>query len=81
MIDGLGFAMSLQFRHDGASGWVYRRDQIGPALPATAAERARYVRWYGWITLSAVPLLLAMVIAFALIADRLFPDPTNNQGR
>lgn len=80
MIEGLGFGMSLQFKPDGAGGWVYRRDQIGAPLPVTPAERDGYIRWYGWITLSAVPLLMAMVFVFALVSTTLWPNPSNNQG-
>lgn len=79
MLEGLGFAMALQFKPDGNGGWLYRKDQTGAPLPATAAERDSYVRWFGWITLSSLPLFMVAMIAMAFVFDRSFPNPTNSQ--
>lgn len=80
MISALGFAMALQFKPDGKGGWLYRKDQTGAPLPATAAERDGYVRWYGWIVVSSLAVLMGTMMIGALIANWINPDPTNNQG-
>ena len=63
----LAFAMALQFEADGQGGYLYRKDQTGPALPASAAERDRHVARFGWLMLFAPVLYLLEVILLALI--------------
>lgn len=79
-MEALGFAMALQFKPDGKGGWLYRKDQTAAPVPATQAERDSYVRWYGWIVLGSLPLLMALIIGQAFVLDQLLPSPTNTQG-
>lgn len=80
MIHGLGFAMALQFKPDGRGGFLYRRDQIGPALAATAAERDGYIRWMGWMVLVGAVLYFAGMVGMAMLADRLITSDSNTVG-
>lgn len=80
MLETLGFAMAVQFKPDGKGNWLYRKDQTGAPIPVTKDERDRHVRRYGWITLSSLPLFMALVIGTSMVFANLFPDPTNVQG-
>ena len=81
----LGFAMAVQFApdrlmgaHKRPGGWLYRKDQTGPALPVTQAERDRHVRRYGWIMLGAFPLLFGLGLTFAFLAAEFLPHTLTN---
>ena len=74
MIESLGVATALQFKPDGKGGYLYRRDQIGPALPATAAEREAHVRRMGWMVVLGFVLYFAAVVALAAVAQRFVGD-------
>lgn len=77
---GLGFAMAMQFKPDGRGGFVYRKDQKGPPLPATREERDRYVRWYGWIVISSVFVLSGLIMLGATVAWKIEPNPSDLGG-
>lgn len=80
MISALGFGMAAQFKPDGKGGWLYRKDQKGPPIPTTREERDRHVRRFGWITLIALPLFMAMVMLLALVATGIAPNPSDTVG-
>lgn len=78
MIEGLGYAMALQFKPDGKGGWLYRKDQTGAPVPATQEERDRFVRRMGWVVLSSLPLFTGLVIVFSLIMTNRVPESASN---
>ncbi|TRW14241.1 hypothetical protein [Glacieibacterium frigidum] len=80
MIDGLGFGMALQFKPDGKGGYLYRRDQIGAAIPATTAERDGYVRWMGWMVVLGFFLYFGGMIGLAWLADRFVTSDSDAVG-
>ena len=80
MIDGLGFPVALQFKADGKGGYLYRKDQVGPGIAATAAERDRHVRWMGWMVILSFFGLFAGVIAMAVIAEHVVTSDSNTVG-
>ena len=77
MIELLGFPMALQFKRHQGFDWVYRKDQVGQAIPVTNAERDRYVRGYCWIMITGPFLLFLVVAVGAWIADKLFSSSSN----
>lgn len=78
MIEGLGFAMALQFKPDGKGGWLYRKDQTGAPIPATQEERDRFVRRFGWIVLSSLPLFMGLIIIFSIVMTSQVPESASN---
>ena len=78
MIGGLDFAMAVQFKADGRGGYLYRKDQTGPAIPATAAERDRHVAWMGWMIVVGAVLYFGGMILMAVLADRFITSDSNS---
>lgn len=80
MFDLLGLAVAVQFKPDGRGGYLYRRDQIGPALAATAAERDRHVSRMGWMMLLGTVLYMLGIIAMAVIAQQFVDSASASAG-
>lgn len=80
MLYGPGFPVAAQFKADGKGGYLYRKDQVGAAVAATAEERNRHVRRMGWMVLVGAILFFLGMILMAVLADRLIGDPSNTVG-
>ncbi len=64
--------MARQFRWTGAdTGYVFRRDGTGAAIPVTDAERAGYLRSGRW-SLLVHAIVLGLVVWAALLASQYF---------
>ncbi|WBH15030.1 hypothetical protein [Sphingomonas radiodurans] len=77
MLELLGFPMAIQFKPGERAEWVYRKDQVGPALPTTREERDRYVRRFGWVMVTGPFLFFIVIAAGAWISEKFFSDASN----
>jgi len=76
----LGFPMALQFESSATGTILYRKDQVGPALPVTVAERDAYVGWMGWMVVLCALLYFVGIILMSVLADRFIESDSNSVG-
>ncbi|CAN5896064.1 hypothetical protein BH11PSE3_BH11PSE3_15980 [soil metagenome] len=80
LIELFGWPLDLQFEPDSKGGFLYRHDNIGAPIAVTAAERADFVRAFGWKFLAHVAGLMLAVIAAAMATAHYFPKGDETGG-
>jgi hypothetical protein len=73
IISLFGAGMAMQFEKHG-DGYLYRANGTGPALPATAQERDRFVTRAGWSFLLHTAGFMLGVIGAAMLTAIWFPS-------